>query len=109
MNNHSSEFIGFTIQNFPNIAIRNSDNELVAYVLSQYYGSIGMLYVKPEHRRHGLATIAVSALATKLLQQNTPAYCFVEKDNEASIKLHQKCGFLTQEGADLEWLDFQPA
>ena len=96
----SLDFVKFQIRHFPSVGIRDSNGQLVAWEVTYFTGCMGMLYVLPEHRGKGLAQYAVYKLSKKLLQQGRPAFCFVEQSNNASKRLHEKCGFYEEPGTE---------
>ena len=49
----SLELIKMNLANQNSTGIIDKDGNLVAYGLQQEYGSLGMLYVNPNHRRQG--------------------------------------------------------
>ena len=51
----------------PTVAIRDSRGKLVAYELVEPHSTMGMLYVDPEHRRKGLATVVVTQLFNSII------------------------------------------
>ena len=90
-NEGSKVFIKWLIRNYATVAIRTADNDLAAHMIQQEDRLLGMLYVDPKHRRKGLGQLAVSELAHKIKKTIESVYVFT--DNEASYKLHERCGF----------------
>ena len=90
-NKVSKAFIKWLIRSFATVAIRTADNELAAYMIEQENGSLGMLYVDPKYRRKGLGQLTVSELAHKIKKMKKIVYVYT--DNEASFRLHVRCGF----------------
>ncbi|GFN87290.1 glycine n-acyltransferase [Plakobranchus ocellatus] len=70
------------------------------------YGAMGMLYVQEEYRGHGLGKVITSQLAQKYINDGLPAYAFMFKANEISIRMHAKCGFT--EIADFDFILYHP-
>lgn len=66
------------------------NNELYGYVAFHIDESIGALFVKPEHRGKGLGQKIMQAAFANY--KSGIAYSQILKDNQASIKLHQKIG-----------------
>ena len=92
----------------PNVAIRDRQGNLVAYELIGPHGTMGMLLVAPEHRGKSLATAAVAQLSKELSRKGHYRYCHVSSENPASIRLHEKCGFVIEKGTDIVWTFFKP-
>ena len=94
------------MENYPSVAIRDSESgALVGYYLQQWNYCLGMLYVAEEHRGKGLGKALIVSAARQVLENGDPAaFCFIEKDNVRSTKLHRKCGFKKVEGSDVNWL-----
>ena len=90
-NKSSKTFIKWLIRNFASIAIRTADNDLAAHMIEQEDGALGMLYVDPKHRRKGLGQLAMSELAHKIKKTEESVFVFI--NNEASYRLHVRCGF----------------
>ena len=90
------------------VAIRDNDNNLVAYELSSPHGTMGMLFVDPKHRGNGLGSAVVAQLSKELCSEGHYRYCHVGEENPVSIKLHQKCEFVIEEQADILWIFFKP-
>ena len=94
----SLDFVKFHIKHFPSIGIRDNEGKLVAWELCYFFGGLGMLHVMPEHRGKRLAQYVICELAKKLISQGRNVYCFIIGENEASKRLHEKCGFYEEAG-----------
>ena len=103
-NEDSKVFIKWLIRNYVTIAIRTVDNDLAAHMIQQEDRLPGMLYVDPKHCRKGLGQLAVSELAHKI--KKTVESVYVCTDNEASFKLHGRCGF--RKVAEVVVYEFHP-
>jgi len=83
-----------------------ADNgELVAWVLTNHNGSIGMLHTLEAHRHRGLAKALVVRLLPLWMSSggfNCPPFCYIHPDNQASMRVFSSLGF--QKKADVEWL-----
>ncbi|CAF1152973.1 unnamed protein product [Rotaria magnacalcarata] len=82
------------------------DEKLIGWCLKRYDGSIGNVFIKPEARRRGLASILNAYMASKILEKEEQVYCFVTKDNVASFNMLQQIGY--KRTADADWLVFTP-
>jgi predicted GNAT family acetyltransferase len=83
-------------------AYRNE--ELIAWTLTKYDGSVGTVFIKPEVRGLGLATILHAHILSKLFEQQDLAYCYVVHDNIASFRMLEKLGY--HRTCDTGWLRF---
>ncbi len=105
----SLELIKMNLRNQKSTGISDKDGNLVAYGLQQEYGSLGMLYVNPEHRRKGLAKSVLSSQVNKVMKTGEPVFCHIVKDNTTSFQLHKDAGFNVIEGCDVIWVRFVKA
>ncbi|CAF4597053.1 unnamed protein product [Rotaria socialis] len=80
------------------------DEKLIGWCLQRYDGSIGNVFIKPEARRRGIASILNAYMASKVLAKEEQVYCFVTKDNVASFNMLQQIGY--KRTADADWLAF---
>ena len=88
------DYIKHIIANFPNSCVRERETgPPVGWFIMQYNGSMGMLYVREEQRRQGLAQCLVHSLSDKLAKQGWPLFVYVEDDNTASQAFFKRCGF----------------
>jgi ribosomal protein S18 acetylase RimI-like enzyme len=101
----SLNFIQWLIETQPSLALYEN-NTLRAYMLGQYDGSMGMLYVDPSHRKRGLAKYVITEMARKMIEERGYAYVFVVGNNQVSYELHQKCGF--KEVCNTLWVHYSP-
>ena len=78
---------------------------LVAWVLTNGNGSIGMLHTVPDLRGRGLARALVQRLLPLWLKRGfggCPPFCYIVPTNDASVKLFKGLGF--EKRADMEWI-----
>ena len=87
----SKAFIKCLIRNYATIAIRTADSCLIAHMLERENGSLGMLYVASKYRSKGLGKLAVSELSHKIKQFRDTVHVYAT--NEASLRVHTRCGF----------------
>ena len=83
-----------------------STNDLVAYMLENYDGSLGLLRVHPDHQRKGLALAVIGELASKVMKASGYSVS-IRADSEVSQKVHQKCGFRMID--NVVWLYYTPS
>ena len=69
------------------------DDEIVGYIGEHSEGSIGMLYVLPEHRKHGYAMVLENAMIDKKLKEGKIPFAQILEENGASLALQKKLGY----------------
>ena len=106
MGPHIEELIKLDIANYPTVCLRTRSGSAVGWFIGQRYGALGMLHVLPEFRGRGLARYLVTTLARKVLDSGGQAFVCIEQGNDASLKLHEKCGFTVCD--HICWLLYQP-
>jgi ribosomal protein S18 acetylase RimI-like enzyme len=97
----SLPYIRDVVKKLSSSAIR-VQTQLVAWILEQADGSIGMLHVLDDHRRKGLAQACIVNICQQLSKRcNYPAYCYIVCGNEASMTLFGKLGW--SKVMDISW------
>ena len=106
--------------NFPVIGVEDDDNNLLGFIScgtfrgwpAYKYSVDHSVYVHHEHRKKGIGDLLLTSIVTKAIEQNYHLLIGgIEATNSASIKLHQKHGFIhsgtiTQAGYKFgRWLD----
>lgn len=71
------------------------DDDFVGFIGEHPEGSMGLLYIFPNHRRKGYAESLESFLVNEYLRQGRIPYGHVVVGNEASMGLQNKLGFVT--------------
>ena len=66
--------------------------EIVGMIGLHYQGSMGLLEVKPQHRRKGYGEIMEKFLINDRLAKGVIPYCQIIDDNSASLALQRKLG-----------------
>ena len=74
-----------------------SGEKIAAYIGRHEEGSVGLLEVMPEFRRHGLGTYLVKYMAARVIEEGDIAYAQIVSDNEKSLNMHLKMGFVPSE------------
>lgn len=69
-----------------------TEGRLAGFLGIHSEGSMGMLEVVPEFRRHGIAQALEAALIRLHLERGWLPYCFVAPDNVPSLSLQAKLG-----------------
>jgi len=80
------------IQSGPTRGVR-LDGQLVSWALTHPDGSIGMVHTLESHRGRYLARHVVSALTEELLRQGKTPWCFIVRENLASVRVFEALGF----------------
>ena len=75
---------------------------LVGFIGEHLEGSVGMLFVYPEHRFKGYATALENAVFARMIDQGLIPFGQVISDNEASLSLQKKNG-LTMGSRKVYW------
>lgn len=83
------------------------DNRLVAWAITHDDGAIGFLYVLPEYRGKNYGYEITAYIANMLKDDNLPVYVHIEADNEHSIALSKKLGFI--EDRNVRWFTIEPS
>ena len=91
--NNSLMYIEYLIRYCMSVGIRDESGQLVAWSLQHPLGPLGAVYVIEKHRKMGLGSFILMAIAHKIVQKDGYALSQIPKDNELSIKMHEKCGF----------------
>ena len=79
------------------------NGKIAAMIGRHYQGSMGMLVVKEEYRRHGFGGIMEKFLINSLLEKGLTPYCQVIEGNTASLNLQRKIGLDISENM-LYWM-----
>ena len=82
----------------------DANDQLTSFIGEHTEGSIGLLVVLPEHRRHGYAQALESLMINLHLSKGRMPYCQVALDNEASHALQAKLSFTRLPGEQC-WID----
>lgn len=80
------------------------NGNLVSWCLTQFDGSIGMVFTLPEFRRHGLAALLNVRLTSELIKLQGRAFCYVIRDNQTSLKMFSKLGY--EQTCTVDWIQF---
>jgi 8-oxo-dGTP diphosphatase len=70
------------------------NNKLVAWGLTHDDGGLGALHVLESARRKGYGSSITVALIKEVRRANKIPFCYIEKDNDKSINLVSKLGFI---------------
>ncbi|XP_062375832.1 glycine N-acyltransferase-like protein 3 isoform X1 [Sardina pilchardus] len=92
--------------NFPSCCIVDETGQPVSWMLLYDYCALGILYTKPEHRGKGYAKALIASMSKKLHAQGYPVYCFIEEDNDTSLRLFKNMGFTEDPSYRAIWFEF---
>lgn len=81
------------------------DGKLVAWAITHDDGAIGFLYVLPEYRGRNYGYEITAFIASRLRSEGLPVYVHIEADNEHSIELSKKLGFV--EDRNIRWFTIE--
>ena len=81
------------------------NNKLVAWGLIHDDGGLGSLHVLKGVRRKGYGLTITLALVKEVKRANKIPFCYIEKDNDKSINLVSKLGFLKHR--DCRWFEIK--
>lgn len=70
------------------------DGKLVGFMGTHDEGSMGLLFVDPDHRGQGIAKALEVELTKRLRQAGLPTFGEIEVHNERSLEMHRKAGYL---------------
>lgn len=79
------------------ILLGYAGGNLVGFIGEHLEGSMGLLYVFPEHRRKGYGAALQTALIARTMEQGFVPFGQVEKDNQNSFGLQEKLGMTRSE------------
>ncbi|XP_062375835.1 glycine N-acyltransferase-like protein 3 isoform X2 [Sardina pilchardus] len=100
------KFITHLISNFPTCCMLDETGQPVSWMLLYDYCALGILYTKPEHRGKGYAKALIASMSKKLHDEGYPVYCFIEEDNDASLRLFKNMGFTEDPSYRVAWFEF---
>lgn len=80
------------------------NGDCVGFIGTHSEGTMGMLEILPQYRRHGYGEALEMYLANDFIDQGRVPYCHIWETNEASLKLQAKMGFWLSDGKRLNWL-----
>lgn len=75
-----------------------------AWAITQDDGAIGFLFVREEYRGLGYAQDVTVAIARQLQELGKPAFVHIEPDNNKSLGLARKLGFI--ENGEVMWIRY---
>lgn len=98
----SNEFIERLIRLSLNVGVYDEKNNLVGWCLTLTVGALGLLQVQESHKRMGLGSLLVKAMAKMNAEKGIDILAPVVEDNAASRGMFKKLGF--QEIDKINWL-----
>ena len=104
----AGSYIKALIESFPSVCLYDQDNTMIGYACGQPFGTLGMLFVRPEFRKRGYGKAIMSQLADIYVKNgDTPSVC-ITQDNPVSRKFHENLGFKLIPGMVVSWLTVVP-
>ncbi|XP_012935171.1 uncharacterized protein LOC101854005 [Aplysia californica] len=97
----SDDYVRELVQRFPSVGVFDRDGGCLGYEVGTEYGTMGMLYVKPEARGQGLGSVITTHLAHSYFLDGLPAVVNILAKNLGSVQLHERLGFKPMCGLDL--------
>lgn len=82
------------------------ENAPVAWVMTTFYGGVGMLRTADSHRRQGLASLVTRTICKAQAEAGLDPICNVGHYNKASLKMFRDMGFRTAFNA--MYLEYKP-
>ncbi|MBR5390459.1 MAG: GNAT family N-acetyltransferase [Clostridia bacterium] len=79
------------------------EGRLVGFIGEHLEGSMGLLYVFPEHRRKGFGTALQAHFMAKTMESGWIPFGQVEKDNQSSLRMQNKLG-MTRSDNLMVWM-----
>lgn len=94
------------ITHFPCCCILDESNQPISWLLMYDYCALGILYTLPEYRGRGYAKTLIISMSKRLHDQGYPVYCFIEEENEGSLRLFKGLGFKEDPSYRAAWFEF---
>ncbi|XP_041350973.1 uncharacterized protein LOC121369957 [Gigantopelta aegis] len=96
------------LDSFPSRCLVDKEDNLIGYALGQSWGSLGMLFVRPEYRGRGYGRVIISQLANVYVTNGQSSVVCIYESNPASKRLHKKLGFKLIPELCVSWLTMVP-
>ena len=103
----TEQYLYHCLSHYPGTAVKDSQGNIVAGLITYHIGHTGALWVDSEHRSRGLAKFVIVDLAKKLFSLGQNVFVCVEADNDVAMRLHEKCGFKRMENQQIMWMRVQ--
>lgn len=88
----SLEEFSFDIKTGFSVAAYEENGELIGFIGTHGDGSMGMLEVLPQYRRHHIGEELEKRLITKIIAAGKTPFCHIIEGNEKSMNLQKKLG-----------------
>ncbi|XP_059140229.1 uncharacterized protein LOC131928268 [Physella acuta] len=92
-NEHSEKYLEQLILRFPSCGVFDRSGQCLGHVVGTDKGTVGVLYVVPEMRRHGLGQMLLRELCKAYFDLDLPCFANCVTNNIKSIQLFEKVGF----------------
>ncbi|XP_059175750.1 uncharacterized protein LOC131955592 isoform X1 [Physella acuta] len=90
---HSEKYMEQLALHFPSCGVFDRSGQCLGHVVGTPQGTVGILYVVPEMRRHGLGQILLRGISKAYFDLDLPCVAYCQTNNIQSIKLFEKVGF----------------
>ncbi|XP_072291690.1 glycine N-acyltransferase-like protein 3 [Eucyclogobius newberryi] len=81
------------IKNFPSCCLLDSRGRPLSWIITNFYGAVGMYYTHPDHRGKGYGRLMNIDLVRRLRPEGLRVFGFAEENNKASLRVCQVIGY----------------
>ena len=94
------------VEHLPSAGLFDQGGNLVAYIMTNGYGTPGKLFVLPEFRRRGFASYLLAHLSNRLMKEGYLAKCLVSayRTNVKSIGCFKRVGYVNIPDSERNWI-----
>ena len=94
------------VAHLPSAGIFDDGDNLVAYILTNDYGSIGKLFVLPAFRNRGFACHLIAHLSNRMVNERYLTKCLINAyvTNEKSIGCFKRVGYVYIPQSERSWI-----
>ncbi|XP_059140228.1 uncharacterized protein LOC131928267 isoform X2 [Physella acuta] len=90
---HSDKYMEQLVLRYPSCGVFDRSGQCLGHVVGTDQGTVGILYVVPEMRRHGLGQILLRGLSKAYFDLDLPCVAYCLTNNVQSIQLFEKVGY----------------
>lgn len=81
------------------------NGKCIGFIGTHPEGTMGLLEILPEYRKHGYGLALEQYLANEFIKQNRYPFCHILETNSASIKLQEQLGMWLSDNRRVYWMD----